>query len=153
MSEIVERCYKYCYQCYSKRIALLTVLHVVQAVLPKDFKHAPKFYNVHDTKVETLLCSIPSCKKIHNLQLIKMFQKPIFKIIYLNDTYLESGICVSVDYLGSSLQTVLHHNPPTGIHSNVLGRCYGDPSNRRYGNGRVLGNTRVLSSAGLINPV
>eukprot|EP00116_Pleurobrachia_bachei_P017773 sb/3478035/ len=42
----VERCYKYCYQFYLKLIALLTVLHVVQAVLPKDFKHAPKFYNV-----------------------------------------------------------------------------------------------------------
>eukprot|EP00116_Pleurobrachia_bachei_P008021 sb/3468283/ len=41
----MERCYKYSYQFYSKRIALLTVLHVVQAVLPEDFKHAPKFYN------------------------------------------------------------------------------------------------------------
>eukprot|EP00116_Pleurobrachia_bachei_P004613 sb/3464875/ len=42
----MERCYKHCYQFYLKRVALLTVLHVVQAVLPKDFKHAPKFYNV-----------------------------------------------------------------------------------------------------------
>eukprot|EP00116_Pleurobrachia_bachei_P000944 sb/3461206/ len=110
-SILESRCYKHCYQFYLKRIALLTVLHVVQAVLPKDFKHAPKFYNVTYRTVELLFISLHLLQSLHPLQSLHHPHRSVVEPV--------AGLCRAL-LSGGTVQCVVAvegHLTPDSLHT------------------------------------